>query len=216
MKSLHQHRTRPVRVWHLVIFAICLVGVILVIFTSIWIIWLSEKQSGQSTIVGQSTSKKEVFPAIEADKLSPLRAKTISVLHQQFDNPQPGEFYSQGEKQDWCANFVSWVSRQAGAPLVNPHSGGWRIPGVRSLETAYRNSGKFRAANSGYQPRPGDTIMYDTTSRHGEHVNFVLKYDDGKVTTIGGNEGSSISNSIRVQQFDLRNDGPIRGFGVLE
>ena len=54
--------------------------------------------------------------------------------------------------------------------------------------------------------------MYDNASRHSEHVNFVLKYDNGKVTTIGGNEGGVIN----IQQSDLSRDGPIRGFGLLE
>lgn len=170
------------------------------------------KFGGRRSDTSYQTMPREQFPDIQTDKLSPLRARVVKILRQQFDNPQPGTFYSQGEQQDWCANFVSWVDRQAGAPLVNPHSGGWRIPGVRSLGAYYRNAGKFRANDSGYQPQPGDTIMYDTSSRHGEHVNFVLKYDNGKVTTIGGNEGGA----IHIQQFDINSGGPIRGFGVLE
>ncbi len=191
-----------------IIFGVVLVAVIVLVCAATYFTFRS---SGGHTAVKLQPAR-EKFPDIQVDKLSPLRARAINILRQQYDNPQPGTFYSQGEQQDWCANFVSWVDRQAGAPLVNPHSGGWRIPGVRSLEAYYRNAGKFRANDSGYQPRPGDTIMYDTSSRHGEHVNFVLKYDNGKVTTIGGNEGGA----IHIQQFDINSGGPIRGFGVLE
>jgi len=38
------------------------------------------------------------------------------------------------------------------------------------------------------------------------------QWDNGKVTTIGGNEGGVIN----IQQSDLSRDGPIRGFGLLE
>ena len=191
-----------------IIFGVVLVTVIVLVCAATYFTFRSS--GGYTAVKLQLASEK--FPDIQVDKLSPLRVRAVNILRQQYDNPQPGPFYSQGEKQDWCANFVSWVSRQAGAPLTNPHSGGWRIPGVRSLETYYRNAGKFRAANSGYQLQPGDAIMYDNASRHGEHVNFVLKYDNGKVTTIGGNEGGVIN----IQQSDLDRDGPIRGFGLLE
>lgn len=191
-----------------IIFGAVLAAVIIIAYSAAYVIL----RSPGSRTTFKIQPAREKFPDIQVDKLSPLRARAVNILRQQYDNPQPGPFYSQGEKQDWCANFVSWVSRQAGAPLTNPHSGGWRIPGVRSLETYYRNAGKFRAANSGYQLQPGDAIMYDNASRHGEHVNFVLKYDNGKVTTIGGNEGGVIN----IQQSDLSRDGPIRGFGLLE
>ena len=152
----------------------------------------------------QQLRQKEEFPVIDTNKLSPIRAKIITIAHQQFDAPQPGVFYSQGERQDWCANFVSWVHQQAGVPFVNPHNGGWRIPGVRSLETY--------SADSGYTPQPGDAILYDTTSSRGEHVNILLRYQDGKLTTVGGNEG----NAIHVSTIDRAAVGKIRGFGAAE
>lgn len=160
----------------------------------------------------QQLRQKEEFPAIDMKKLSPVRAKIIATAHQQFDTPQPGTFYSQGERQDWCANFVSWVHQQAGVPFVNPHNGGWRIPGVRSLETYYRTTGRWHSADSGYVPQPGDAILYDTTSQRGEHVNILLRYQDGKLTTVGGNEG----NVIHVSTIDQVAVGKIRGFGAAE
>ena len=110
----------------------------------------------------QQLRQKEEFPAIDTKKLSPVRAKIITIAHQQFDAPQPGVFYSQGERQDWCANFVSWVHQQAGAPFVNPHNGGWRIPGVRSLEAYYRATGRWHqptAATHPSQAMPSSTTQ---------------------------------------------------------
>ena len=160
----------------------------------------------------QQLRQKEEFPVVDANKLSSIRAKIITTAHQQFDTPQPGTFYSQGERQDWCANFVSWVHQQAGVPFINPHNGGWRIPGVRSLETYYRVAGRWHSADSGYTPQPGDAILYDTTSSRGEHVNILLRYQDGKLTTVGGNEG----NAIHVSTIDRAAVGKIRGFGAAE
>jgi hypothetical protein len=160
----------------------------------------------------QQLRQKEEFPVIDTKKLSPVRAKIITTAHQQFDTPQPGTFYSQGERQDWCANFVSWVYQQAGVPFINPHNGGWRIPGVRSLETYYRTTGRWHSADSSYTPQPGDAVLYDTTSSRGEHVNILLRYQDGKLTTVGGNEG----NAIHVSTIERAAVGKIRGFGAAE
>ena len=156
--------------------------------------------------------QKEEFPTIDTKKLSPVRAKIITTAHQQFDTPQPGTFYSQGERQDWCANFVSWVYQQAGVPFINPHNGGWRIPGVRSLETYYRTTGRWHSADSSYTPQPGDAVLYDTTSSRGEHVNILLRYQDGKLSPVGGHEG----NAIRVSTIERAAVGKIRGFGAAE
>ena len=152
------------------------------------------------------------FPDLSTKELSPLRAKVVGILRQQFAKPQPGTYYSQGEKQSWCVNFVSWVAHEAGASLTNPHNGGWRISGVRSLEAYYRAAGRFHDRGDNYHLQPGDLIFYDKDSQRGEHVNFFLKYDKGKAVTIGGDEG----DTIMVQRFDFGNDGPIKGFAALE
>ena len=61
-------------------------------------------------------------------------------------------------------------------------------------------------------PQPGDAILYDTTSARGEHVNILLRYQDGKLITVGGNEG----NAIHVSTIDRAAVGKIRGFGAAE
>lgn len=153
------------------------------------------------------------FPAVATEGLSPLRRRIIDLARQEHANPRPGVFYSQGEQQDWCANFVSWTMHQAGAPMTNPHTGAWRIPGVRSLQTAYQQAGRWHPAGSGYHPQPGDAILYDTRSRLGEHVNIFLGNDpQGRAITVGGNE----ANAIHVAHRDLANLGPIRGYGAAE
>lgn len=209
MKSLHQ--PTPLSWQRLALFALWVILAIALCSAIVYGALLLVQRRVQPHPL-QQLRQKEEFPAIDTKKLSPVRAKIITTAHQQFDTPQPGTFYSQGERQDWCANFVSWVHQQAGVPFVNPHNGGWRIPGVRSLEAYYRAAGRWHSADSGYAPQPGDAILYDTTSQRGEHVNILLRYQDGKLTTVGGNEG----NAIHVSTIDQVAVGKIRGFGAAE
>ena len=101
-----------------------------------------------------------VFPDIDTANLSPTRQKIISLAKTEFKAQSAGTKFSQGAEEAWCANFVSWIMYQAGAPLKNPHTGGWRIPGTFTLREYYEANGRFKLANSGYQPLPGDVAIY--------------------------------------------------------
>lgn len=149
MKSLHQ--STPLSWQRLALFALWVMLAIVLCSAIVYGALFFIPRRVQSHPV-QQLRQKEEFPAIDTKKLSPVRAKIITTAHQQFDTPQPGTFYSQGERQDWCANFVSWVHQQAGVPFINPHNGGWRIPGVRSLETYYRTTGRWHSADIAIHP----------------------------------------------------------------
>jgi hypothetical protein len=73
------------------------------------------------------------FPDIYTANLSPTRQKIISLAKTEFKAQAAGVKFSQGAEEAWCANFVSWIMHQAGAPLKNPHTDGWRIPGTFTL-----------------------------------------------------------------------------------
>ena len=135
-----------------------------------------------------------VFPDIDTTNLSPTRQKIISLAKTEFKTQSASTKFSQGAEEAWCANFVSWIMHQAGAPLKNPHTGGWRIPGTFTLREYYEANGRFKSANSGYQPLPGDVAIYRNSPVFGDHTNIVLKNDNGALTTVGGNE----ANRIRV------------------
>ena len=151
-----------------------------------------------------------VFPDIDMANLSPTRQKIISLAKTEFKAQSAGAKFSQGAEEAWCANFVSWIIHQAGAPLKNPHTGGWRIPGTFTLREYYEATGRFKPANSGYQPRPGDVAIYRNSPVFGDHTNIVLKNDNGVLTTVGGNE----ANRIRVfVNHDKQYDG-LLGYGV--
>ena len=153
---------------------------------------------------------ESVFPDIDTANLSPTRQKIISLAKTEFKAQSAGAKFSQGAEEAWCANFVSWIMYQAGAPLKNPHTGGWRIPGTFTLREYYEANGRFKPANSGYQPLPGDAAIYRNSPVFGDHTNIVLKNDNGVLTTVGGNE----ANRIRVfVNHDKQYDG-LLGYGV--
>ena len=150
------------------------------------------------------------FPDIDTANLSPTRQKIISLAKTEFKAQSAGAKFSQDAEEAWCANFVSYIMNQAGAPLKNPHTGGWRIPGTFTLREYYEANGRFKAANSGYQPLPGDVAIYRNSPVFGDHTNIVLKNDNGALTTVGGNE----TNRIRVfVNHDKQYDG-LLGYGV--
>ena len=151
------------------------------------------------------------FPDIDTANLSPTRQKIISLAKTEFKAQSAGAKFSQGAKEPWCANFVSYIMNQAGAPLKNPHTGGWRIPGTFTLHEYYETTGRFKSANSGYRPLPGDVAIYRNSPVFGDHTNIVLKNDNGVLTTVGGNE----ANRIRVfVNRDKQYDG-LLGYDVL-
>ena len=57
------------------------------------------------------------FPDIDTTNLSPTRQKIISLAKTEFKAQSAGTKFSQGAEEAWCANFVSWIMYQAGAPL---------------------------------------------------------------------------------------------------
>ncbi|MCD1275628.1 MAG: CHAP domain-containing protein [Candidatus Nanogingivalaceae bacterium] len=172
---------------------------------------ISDKLLSPANSVRLDRSRGEAtFPYIATTNLSPTRQKIISLAKTEFEAQSAGTKFSQGAKEPWCANFVSYVMNQAGAPLKNPHTGGWRIPGTFTLHEYYEANGRFKPVNSGYQPLPGDVAIYRNSPVFGDHTNIVLKNDNGVLTTVGGNE----ANRIRVfVNRDKQYDG-LLGYGV--
>jgi len=160
------------------------------------------------------------FPDIDEKTLSPLQIKILKIARQEYQK-HPSNYdanvlkYSQGQKQPWCANFISWVMKRAGKKYTNPNSGSWRIPGVLTLREYYQAKGKYESANV-YKPKPGDVAFYihKSTSRllSSEHVALVIKVDGNTMTTIGGNEAKKMR--IDMQSVDA-GDNNLVGFGRL-
>jgi hypothetical protein len=85
----------------------------------------------------------------------------------------------------WCAYFVSWAARQAGAPLGDSGQGFGRVDDVWSWA---ERTGKAMPAGSGQPPQPGDLIVWD------EHIGIVESVDaDGSIHTVEGNSSDRVS-----------------------
>ncbi|MEU5843191.1 CHAP domain-containing protein [Rhodococcus sp. NPDC047139] len=153
------------------------------------------------------------FPEIDTAALSPTQVRIVELLEKQHQEQHPGTHYSEGVREPWCADFVSWIMREAGVPLSNPHSGHWRIPGVYTLQEYYEQTERYEPAGSGYRPAVGDVVLYHNRMGLGqrEHTNIVVSVDGDSAITVGGNE----MGRIRVHELDLSGDDAVVGFGRL-
>ncbi|MGW0035977.1 CHAP domain-containing protein [Gordonia sp. NPDC003376] len=145
---------------------------------------------------------------VDTPGLTPAQALIVDLLRREHAAQRPGTFYSEGVDEAWCADFVTWILREAGQPLSNPNSGHWRIPGVYTLQEFYEDNGRFEPVG-GRTPRVGDVVLYDRSSGFGQHTNIVVAVDGSTATTVGGNE----MGRIRVHRLDWASDGGVVGFG---
>jgi len=108
--------------------------------------------------------------------------------------------------QPWCAMFVSWAADQAGIldDTVPKHASTSR--GV----TAYQEKGLYASRQSGYLPREGDAIYFQSENGTIRHIGIVVGYNPKtqKVYTVEGNT----DNAVRMRHYDL-NSPYIHGYG---
>lgn len=104
--------------------------------------------------------------------------------------------YTMGRSEAWCADFVSWVLKEAGVPFTGGNEG-WNIPSVNGVQQFLQANNEWHPKGQGYEPQPGDIVVYNEgRDPYKSHVNFVLSVDGGgKFTTIGGNEGNKVSKN---------------------
>jgi len=100
------------------------------------------------------------------------------------------------EGNSWCASFVSWCYMQASGgkqdAMPFPYN-----PSARGLLQQFKKRGWTQAPQSGYQPQPGDIVVWWRVQLAGwqGHVGMVHQVKDGMLYTIEGNR------SPRVQGF---------------
>lgn len=166
-----------------------------------------------------SSSKLQPFPQIDETNLSVAQKNIIQISRTEYAK-KPVSYdehvlkYSNGNQEPWCADYLSWVMREAGAPLANPNSGGWRIPGVLTLREYYKSNNRFKDARE-YTPRVGDAAIFVNTTSFNtskQHTSIVLKVEGDQVTTIGGNEQGRLR--VKTHQLVYGEKGLV-GFGTL-
>lgn len=127
--------------------------------------------------------------------------------------------YTDGRQEAWCADFVSWVYKEAGMPFtdgIGNDPKGWQHPGVVNLQTWFKQKQIYFEAGD-QKPQPGDVAFYigaqtpDPTS--GEHVNIVVAVNGDTMTTVGGNESQQVTKGQRQIKLGSNN---LVGFGRLK
>jgi hypothetical protein len=87
----------------------------------------------------------------------------------------------------WCAYFVSWAAREAGAPLGEQGQGFGLVDDVWAWG---QRAGKAQPASAG-PPQPGDLIVWD------EHIGIVESVlPDGRIQTVEGNSSDQVSRRV--------------------
>lgn len=142
---------------------------------------------------------------------TPQQRRIVELVRAEHEAQRPGTFYSEGVSEPWCADFVSWILREAGQPLENPNSGHWRIPGVYTLQEHFQAERRYEMADGSYQPVVGDVVLYEGVIGVGQHTNIVVAVNGDAITTVGGNE----LGKIRVHDVDWASDAAVIGFGRL-
>ncbi|MBX4197467.1 CHAP domain-containing protein [Candidatus Saccharibacteria bacterium] len=124
------------------------------------------------------------------------------------------KYEGSGCPQAWCADFISWVYKQANASFTGGEDGGWRIAGAAALADWFKanatwidNPGSPVTVNDPRAPQPGDVVYYPTSDGH---VNIVVSYDGKSVSTVGGNQ----TNSVSTTPYDVF--GTAAGWGRLK
>ena len=90
----------------------------------------------------------------------------------------------------WCAYFVSWLAKSAGAPIGAGGNGTGYVP---TLEAWGKQENRFVEHGQG-MPAPGDIVIFDWGGRGtADHTGIVERVDpDGTVHTIEGNASDTV------------------------
>lgn len=122
--------------------------------------------------------------------------------------PQIQKFLGSSPGEAWCADFVSWVYREAGHPFSGGLDGGWRVPGVFGMHGWLKANGIWHDRGPGDTPQPGDIIVF----RDDDHVGIVEVLDGTTVRTIEGNTSNEVG---RRSYSDYTTNPEILGWGRM-
>lgn len=124
------------------------------------------------------------------------------------------EAYTAGRHEAWCADFVSYVYKEAGYAFDNAGYGygqDWQIPSAQRTRDYFAEKELFVAKDSG-TPQPGDAIAFDWNCDGSiGHVGIVESFDGKIITTIEGNWNNRVGRVNRnIESCE------IAGFGRLK
>ncbi|MGW1837089.1 LysM peptidoglycan-binding domain-containing protein [Streptomyces sp. NPDC002067] len=122
--------------------------------------------------------------------------------HQRYSPAVPGLEWSQN--QAWCATFVSWCARQAGAAPLFPVTAS-----VATAHTWFASRGRYSA-----YPAIGAQVIYGRSAN--SHTGIVVAYDSTYITTVEGNtntSGSAEGDGVYLKKR-RRRDAYVHGYGL--
>lgn len=148
------------------------------------------------------------------------QAELAKNVHESPDGSNAGgrvDIYTDGHPEFWCADFVSWVYKEAGSPFTGGSSGGWRLPAVSSLISWLKAKGVYvEQSPSAPAPMPGDVITFrstaDTDTNSGDHTGIIETVKGETITTIEGNS----SNSVARRTYNYKTSAKIAGWGRMK
>lgn len=121
--------------------------------------------------------------------------------------PYLGSAASYGEP--WCADFLSWVYREAGQPFTGGVDGGWRLPGVLGVHGWLEKNGIWHYRGDADTPQPGDVVTF----RDDDHTGLVERVDGTTLHTIEGNS----SDMVTRRTYPSYNEGSeVLGWGRMK
>ncbi|MEU7186440.1 peptidoglycan-binding protein [Streptomyces sp. NPDC045369] len=121
---------------------------------------------------------------------------------QKYSPAVPGLTWSQG--MAWCATFVSWCARQAGAASLFPVTAA-----VATAQNWFASRGRYSA-----YPAIGAQVIYGRSAN--SHTGIVVAYNADTITTVEGNTNTSGSAEGDGVYLKVRNrrDAYVHGYGL--
>lgn len=122
---------------------------------------------------------------------------------------QAVDVYTGGNPVQWCTAFASWVAQQAGTPVRNPDTHGWRIFNSQKfmaiLQTNHAFYSKQDLIDKKTTPQIGDFVI-SWRGNYAEklgHVDIIVKLNpNGTADLVGGNVGNAISYRANYPYLD--------------
>jgi hypothetical protein len=112
--------------------------------------------------------------------------------------------YSENVDELWCADFASWIFKQAGYP-IGPSASNWRVPSVQGIKQVGEDDKKFHYHDAaGYTPKPGDLVIHLSGQ---SHVNIATSVNSNThtLTMIGGDQthGNGGADNNIVSEYSV-------------
>jgi hypothetical protein len=126
--------------------------------------------------------------------------------------------YTDNHPEYWCADFVSWIYKEAGTPFSGGSSGGWRLPAVTGLIAWLKANGTYvEQGPTATPPVPGDVITFNyktgnADTQSGNHTGIIETVDGDTITTIEGNASDAVSR----RTYNWKTATDISGWGRMK